>query len=113
MLKDLYAQRDSGELELNSPDAFKSFEFLANKYGYLSERHQVTTKDGYILDIFRIPGKLEEENTKKPVVFLQHGLGANMMQWVMNYPEQSPAYVLANQGYDVWLGNNRGTTFGQ
>jgi len=36
-----------------------------------------------------------------------------MMQWVMNYPEQSPAYVLADQGYDVWLGNNRGTYFGQ
>lgn len=36
-----------------------------------------------------------------------------MMQWVMNYPEQSPAYVLAEHGYDVWLGNNRGTTYGQ
>lgn len=113
MLKDLYAQRDSGELEFKSPDAFKSFEQLANKYGYLSETHQVVTKDGYILDIFRIPGKIDEENlSNKPVVFLQHGLGADFMQWVMNYPEQSPAYVLANQGYDVWLGNNRGTTHG-
>ena len=41
MLKDLYAQRDSGELEKISPDAFKTFGQLATKYGYSSETHQV------------------------------------------------------------------------
>jgi len=34
-----------------------------------------------------------------------------MMQWVMNRPENAPAFVLAKNGYDVWLGNNRGNRF--
>jgi lysosomal acid lipase/cholesteryl ester hydrolase len=31
----------------------------------------------------------------------------------MNRPEVAPAFVLAKNGYDVWLGNNRGTRFSQ
>ena len=29
--------------------------------------------------------------------------------WVMNYPEIAPAFTAARAGYDVWLGNQRGT----
>ena len=36
-----------------------------------------------------------------------------MMQWVFNSPDVAPAFVLARAGYDVWLGNNRGTRFSQ
>jgi len=42
-------------------------------------------------------------------VLLQHGLEADMMQWVYNSPDKAAALVLARAGYDVWLGNNRGT----
>jgi len=34
-----------------------------------------------------------------------------MMQWVFHLPEVAPALVLARAGYDVWMGNNRGTRF--
>ena len=37
IFKELYEMRDSGELEKISPDAFKSLEFLTNKYGFLYE----------------------------------------------------------------------------
>ena len=73
------------------------------------------TEDGYILNIWRIDGKLvpgeEKKDTKKMPILLQHGLEADMMQWVWHRPEVAPALVLARAGYDVWLGNNRGTRF--
>jgi len=70
----------------------------------------VITDDGYILGIWRIPGPLTGgDDTPKPPVLLQHGLEADMMQWVYNRPSVAPALVLARAGYDVWLGNNRGT----
>ena len=33
----------------------------------------------------------------------------DMFEYVMNTPETSPAFVTARAGYDVWMGNNRGT----
>ena len=38
-----------------------------------------------------------------------HGMFIDMMSWVFNDPDVTPAFVLAKEGYDVWLGNNRGT----
>ena len=41
---------------------------------------------------------------EKPPVLLQHGLIDSAATWVMNMPKQSLGFVLADQGYDVWLG---------
>ena len=46
-----------------------------------------------------------------PVVFFQHGLLSCMTTWVIHYPDIAPAFQMVREGYDVWLGNNRGTTF--
>ena len=29
----------------------------------------------------------------------------------MNYPSVTPAFVLASEGYDIWLGNSRGNKY--
>jgi pimeloyl-ACP methyl ester carboxylesterase len=45
-----------------------------------------------------------------PVAFFQHGLFSSADTWVM-HQTLSPAFRAAKAGYDVWLGNNRGTKY--
>ncbi|KAJ6723761.1 LIPASE [Salix koriyanagi] len=79
--------------------------------GYACQEHTVTTKDGYILSIQRVPSGLSGQAADKPPVLLQHGLLLDGVTWLMNLPEQSLAFILADNGYDVWIANSRGTRF--
>ncbi|KAJ0983743.1 hypothetical protein J5N97_002099 [Dioscorea zingiberensis] len=83
-------------------------------FGYPCEEHTVTTDDGYILSIQRIPnGQYSGSNTggNKTPVLLQHGLMMDGITWLLNSPDESLGYILADNGYDVWIANSRGTIY--
>jgi len=87
-------------------------EKLIQHWGYKAEVYEVITEDGYILPLYRIPqGKTENSTSPKPVVYLQHVLENSAADWVINLPSESAAFLFADAGFDVFIGNFRGTTY--
>lgn len=64
------------------------------------EIHQVTTADGWRLDLRRYP-------SDGPPVLLVHGMSANHYNWDFR-PEISLADYLQSHGFDVWVPELRG-----
>lgn len=87
---------------LGNEDAKLDIRALVRKYGYPFEEHEVVTEDGYILSMFRIP-------SNGSAVFLMHGLLGCADDYVVAGPDSGLAYLLAEDGYDVWIGNARGS----
>jgi hypothetical protein len=54
----------------DTDDGSKDFTQLCEKYGFQSEKHIVTTSDGYILQVWRIRGLAGETYKKKATVFM-------------------------------------------
>ena len=91
-----------------------TFAEIVNKNFYPLETYWVTTEDGYILKLFRIPGgskyqnEKKDEKTMKQPILLQHGIFDSSDGWICNSPEKCLPFTLADMGYDVWMSNSRG-----
>ena len=96
-------------IESNTPD----YESIIKSYGYDFEEHTVTTEDGYINTIWKIPSKSKsyflQSNNKKAIV-LQHGLLDDGWTWFA-LRENSLPFKLSDDGYDVYISHVRGTLF--
>ncbi|KAG5327404.1 LIP1 Lipase, partial [Acromyrmex heyeri] len=77
---------------------------MIRKAGYPMETHIVQTEDGYLLTLHRIPRK------NGAPVLLQHALLTSSADFLILGKDKGLAFILANHGYDVWLGNFRGNT---
>ena len=89
-----------------SPEQFYR---VAKRHGYPIETHRTRTEDGFHLTMFRL--QKGEFRAGLPVVFIQHGFTQSAEGWVINDKKNSLTVKLVEAGFDVWLGNSRGTKY--
>ncbi len=97
---------------------YSRFSDPMDKWGYDWEAVDVNTEDGYTLTTFHILGKKGEKRPKshKASVLVQHGAymeGSTFFNYVEWGEGKSYILNLVDEGYDIWIGNNRGTMYSQ
>nr|CAH8870508.1 unnamed protein product [Trichobilharzia regenti] len=92
------------------PEIYMNISEIIRREGYIVEEHEVITEDYYSLCLIRLY-KNKTSHKRNKVILLQHGLLDSSHAWTMNLKNQSLAYILADNDYDVWLGNSRGSTY--
>ena len=83
-------------------DYYLTIEEKALKDGYTPQTYNVTTKDGFVLSLYRL------KNEGAPAVLLLHGFACSPESFMFNFYTKPVAYQLVDSGFDVWLAASRG-----
>ncbi|KAF6206063.1 hypothetical protein GE061_017288 [Apolygus lucorum] len=79
-----------------------------NGYGY--ENYTVTTEDGYLLNLNRIVHPNRTGSDRGYPLLLVNGYFMQSEAWLVQHElDSNLGFVFADKGYDVWLGDQRGT----
>jgi lysosomal acid lipase/cholesteryl ester hydrolase len=95
---------------LTESDVTVSLKHYVERYGYGFDEFLLTTDDGYKVTLQRI-STCTGSSKNGPPVLMMHGHEGSSADFLMNWPEKSPALILVENGYDIWLGNNRGNAY--
>lgn len=77
--------------------------------GYDGSAYKVKTDDGYVLTVHRVRSNKRENF--KGTAFLMHGLFRNSADFLATGPNVALPYLLADNGFDIFIGNARGSKF--
>jgi lysosomal acid lipase/cholesteryl ester hydrolase len=72
---------------------------MIKRRGYKAETHSVTTKDGYVLQMHRIPSV----PPRGEPVFLQHGLLSSSADWVEMGPDSGLGNDIFVTSFECWV----------
>lgn len=109
--KQRYARDLKKEANMSFQEALLNVTARAARHGYEAREYTVQTDDGYILGLHRIQKRQRENGGKRVPVLLMHGLLLSSACWLDAGPGTGLAYLLAQDGHDVWLGNARGNYY--
>nr|XP_024361970.1 triacylglycerol lipase 1-like isoform X2 [Physcomitrium patens]XP_024361972.1 triacylglycerol lipase 1-like isoform X2 [Physcomitrium patens]XP_024361973.1 triacylglycerol lipase 1-like isoform X2 [Physcomitrium patens]XP_024361974.1 triacylglycerol lipase 1-like isoform X2 [Physcomitrium patens]XP_024361975.1 triacylglycerol lipase 1-like isoform X2 [Physcomitrium patens]PNR29753.1 hypothetical protein PHYPA_028447 [Physcomitrium patens] len=85
-------------------------ESFVSPISYNCTEMMVQTHDGFLLAIQRITTS-NPLTVRKGPAFLYHGIMEGGETWALNANDDSLAFMMANSGYEVWIGNTRSSNY--